>query len=581
MTRRDPIRLRRYQREAVAAILRELEQGRDTLGVLPTGTGKTIIFAKVSEAVLECNPGKKVLVLAHRDELIWQNIETLHRVLGERPDVEKADIWAGTTLRHREARVIVSSIQTQVSRRRGRRRMERFRPSDFCLVIVDEAHHSPSKSYRRVLAHYQSGGCRVLGVTATPDRADKLAMGSVYESVAYRYEIAEAVADGWLVPIRWRPIRVSGLDLSGLRKVRGDFSPNELSRIVEEEKVLHRMAWPIVENTDDLKTIVFCVSLDQARGICAILNRHKPGQAKMIDHKTPIEARRMLVEDYRRGKYQYLVNVGIATEGFDVPDVQCICMCRPTMSRALYAQMVGRGMRPLSGLVDGIEDPEDQVLFDFDGLGTGGVSGAEMRKRLIAESSKPCLRLIEFTGNTGRHKLCCPADLLGGKYPSDVRDEVRRKASERGVPSDLDVEAELELAKKRMEATRLAEKRRQEIRLRAVYDVNEFELGPDSKAMLPDYRNGDFSEPATDAQIRLLARFRIDARSMTKQEASRKIARCLKGGPENLPATEKQLRYLRALGVHVNGHTLTRKQASQLIDQAKKRKRVRYTIGGR
>jgi len=178
------VQLRPYQEAAVEGVYEAWQTSRATLIVQPTGTGKTIVCAHVIDRL----PEGRVMVLAHREELIFQAADKIQRVTGRAPDIEMAEMRADHGPLWDRARVVVSSIQTQCAGASGAPRMKRFDPADFGLVIVDEAHHATAPTYRRVVDHYrQNPDCRVLGVTATPDRHDEEALGQVFESVAYDY----------------------------------------------------------------------------------------------------------------------------------------------------------------------------------------------------------------------------------------------------------------------------------------------------------------------------------------------------------------------------------------------------------
>lgn len=203
--------LRPYQAAASDAIFKEWQDNDSTLVVMPTGGGKTVLFADVIRRVFP----RRALVIAHREELIFQARDKIQRVTGLSADVEMGEYRAEGGL-FEQARVVVSTIQTQCSGGDGGGRMSKFDPQRFGVLIIDEAHHATSPSYRRVIDYYRTNpALKVLGVTATPDRADEEALGQVFQSVAFDYEVLDAIHDGWLVPIEQQMVHVEGLDYSG------------------------------------------------------------------------------------------------------------------------------------------------------------------------------------------------------------------------------------------------------------------------------------------------------------------------------------------------------------------------------
>lgn len=456
--------LRPYQNAAVEGAFRAWEENASTLIVLPTGLGKTVVF---SEIVRRMQPARSV-VIAHREELIFQAAEKIRRVTGLEGGVEmgqnRADGWFGQPPPY-----VVSTVQTQCSGGDGGGRMTKFDPMDFGLVVIDEAHHATSATYRRVVDWYRRNPkCRILGVTATPDRADEEALGQVFESVAYEYQILQAIRSGWLVPIRQQMVTVGSMDFSGIRTTAGDLNQGELAEVMEEERNLQGVAVPTVEICGERRAIVFAATVKQAERLAEIVNRYRPDRADWLCGKTPKEVRRRKLADFKAGKLQFMVNVGVLTEGFDDSGVEVVVMARPTKSRALYAQMAGRGTRP-----------HDSVA----GL-LGGCAADAERRALIAASAKPACLVVDFCGNAGRHKLVSSADILGGTVSDDVAEAVSKRIRENGG-KPVDVEEALEAEMRAREERRRAEaSRRAGLQARAKYLVsdidpfNEWDLTP-------------------------------------------------------------------------------------------------------
>jgi superfamily II DNA or RNA helicase len=305
------MKLRSYQRQAVDEILAAFRENSSALIVIPTGGGKTIVVASVIAEHHRLCKGR-AMVIAHREELIFQAAEKIKRVAGLNVDIEMAEMRAASGLLAK-APVIVSSVQTQIAGCNGDGRMSRFDPMEFSLLVTDEAHHAVSPSWRRVIAHYRANpDLKVLGVTATPDRADEAALGQVFDSVAFDYELPDAIHDGWLVPVMQRTVTVDGLDLSSVRTTAGDLNGADLARVMEYEAVLHEIAHPTFDLAGNRKTLIFAASVAHAERLCEILNRHRGGCARFVCGTTPKEERRQMLADYASGRFQFLCNVGVA-----------------------------------------------------------------------------------------------------------------------------------------------------------------------------------------------------------------------------------------------------------------------------
>lgn len=434
-------KLRDYQENAVERVLEEWKTHSSTLVVLPTGCGKTVVFGALIKRLLSSTSTSRVLILAHRQELITQARDKVAAITGADVQIEMGDIKV-TEMFGRAPAVVVSTVQTQ-----NAGRMEKFNPDEFSAVIIDEAHHATSPSYREVIDYYRRNpNCKILGVTATPDRADETALGSVFESVAYEYTHADATRDGWLVPVHQEFVKVDTLDFSGVSVSAGDLNQAELAEVMEDERNLHAVAAPVLQllGSND-RAIVFATSVRQAERLAEILNRSVEAAivggevADWVSGATPKEDRRRKLDAFKAGKIRFMVNVGILTEGFDDAGVTCVVMARPTKSRALYAQMVGRATRPAADVAVKLGD-----------------APTERRNLLIRRSSKPICRVIDFVGNSGRHKLVSAVDILGGKdLDEEVKDEAKKilaKKSESGENEDT-LEA-IEEAKARIKERR-------------------------------------------------------------------------------------------------------------------------------
>ena len=403
------MQLRPYQTAALDAIQAEWKTHKSTLINMATGLGKTIVMAGMVNRIFP----RRVLVLVHRRVLAEQAIDKISKTTGAITALEMGSNSVSmrqADMLGRMPRVVVASIQTMSSTNDiGTARMEKFDPMDFGAVFCDEAHHTPAAQWRRVIDYFTSGNpdLRVLGVTATPDRADKKALGAVFDSVACEYDILFGVNDGWLVPPRQKLVQITDVDFSGIRTRGGDLDTNELAAVMEQEKSLHGVVDQTIRQAGERKTLVFTASVKQAEQTALLFNRYRPNSAAMVCGATPELDRNRILGDFREGRLQYLCNCNVLTEGYDEWSVEVVALARPTKSRALYTQIVGRALRTQEGVISGLDT-------------------AEERREAIAMSLKPTATILDFEGNCGKHKLVCTADILGGILPDKVRDKVRK-----------------------------------------------------------------------------------------------------------------------------------------------------------
>lgn len=309
--------LRPYQKEAVEGVMAQWEAGnRSTLLVMCTGAGKTIVFAEVIRRWQKTHPGGRVLVMAHRKVLVEQASEKLQGI----------------------GNVEVTTVQA------ASRRTEKTPEDQYGLVVIDEAHHSLARSYRKVIDHYADAN--VLGVTATPERADGSDMGEVFDSVAYTYDIADAIDDGYLSQVRIvsAPLAV---DLGGVHTRQGDYDSRELADAVEP--LLRSAAQWIKENAADRHTVVFLPLVETAKKMAQVCAEVGLSAEEVDGESADKDAALKRFED---GETQVICNAALLTEGWDAPICDCVMVLRPTQSRALYVQMVGRGTRLHEGKTD-------------------------------------------------------------------------------------------------------------------------------------------------------------------------------------------------------------------------------------
>ena len=505
--------LRPYQKESKAAVFEQWRSGiRRTLLVLPTGCGKTIVFAKITEDCVR--NGDRVLILAHRGELLEQAADKIAKATGLGCATEKAEqsclgSWFRST---------VGSVQSLMRESR----LKRFPEDYFNTIIIDEAHHCISDSYQRVLNHFTDA--KVLGVTATPDRGDMKNLGQVFESLAYEYTLPKAIKEGYLSPIKAVTIPLQ-VDLTGVGIQSGDFKAGDLGTALDP--YLERIAEEMEKYCREKKTVVFLPLVKTSQKFRDILNAHGFRAAEVNGES---QDRAEILEDYASGKYNVLCNSMLLTEGWDCPDVDCIVVLRPTKVRSLYCQMVGRGTRLAPG--------KDHLL------------------------------LLDFLWHTERHELCHPAHLICES------EEVAQKMTENlekdaGCPIDIE-EAEKtaseDVVAQREEALaqKLAEMKR---RKRKLVDPLQFEMSiqaEDLAGYVPAF--GWEMAPPSDNQKKTLEKLGIMPDEIENAgKASKLLERLDKRRQEGL-TTPKQIRFLEGRGFQHVG-TWQFETARKLIDR--------------
>lgn len=443
-----------------------LRQNRRLLGnhSSPPHLTNLLVLRSFSEG--GTNLSARALVLAHREELVTQAKAKIEEIAEVNAEIEMGEFKTSEFFGEK-APVVVSTVQTQLNRK------EKFSPEDFAAVIVDEAHHAVAKSYRETVDYYlENPKCKLLGVTATPDRADEMALKNSFDVVAYEYTVAQAIEDGWLVPVKQQLVKVESLDFSGVSTSAGDLNSAELAEVMEDEKNLHGIVAPTVEILGKTKkrAILFAASVKQAERISEIINRSEL-KSDWLCGATPKEERRAKLAKFKAGEIDVLCNVGVLTEGFDDSGVEVVIMARPTKSRALYAQMAGRGTRPAAEIASQL----------------GEEALAPLRSAMIANSAKPSCLIVDFVGNSGRHKLITSVDILGGK---DLDEETAALAREKILKKSADDEAlttgeAIECARAEIAARKEREaKRREFVKATAKFvtiavdPMNPFDLPP-------------------------------------------------------------------------------------------------------
>ncbi|MEO1523504.1 MAG: DEAD/DEAH box helicase [Cyanobacteria bacterium J06633_2] len=327
---KNVVQTRDYQQSLIEQTLQIFSQELASLLIqLPTGGGKTIILSSIAKHFI--HSGGKVLAIAHVDEIVQQLKEKLSSICG----IPVGLIKAGYP-EDRDAQVQVASIQTL------HRRETWFQPA---LVIVDEAHHSASKTYRAVLARFPRS--YILGLTATPQRLDGQGLGDIFDYMIEGPQTKQLIESGYLSPYKLYASD-NPIDTKGIKKTGGDFQKRQLGKAAMLPQVMGQIIPSWQRYADGQQTIVYCCNLAHARSTKELFLSHGI-PCEMISGKTPYHRRKAIIASFRNGETMVLVNVGIVTEGFDVPNVGCVQILRPTASLGLYLQMVGRSLRTSEG----------------------------------------------------------------------------------------------------------------------------------------------------------------------------------------------------------------------------------------
>ena len=478
----------------------EWESGNTrTLLVLATGTGKTVIFSKIIEDCVK--NGERCLILAHRGELLEQAADKMRKLTGMGCALEKAESSCLDT-ENLWYPVVLGSVQTI----QQPKRLEQFSRDYFQTIVIDEAHHSLSEGYKRVIEHFKDA--KILGVTATPDRGDRQSLGEIYQSIAYEYTLPRAIKEGYLCRIKAQTIPLE-LDMTQLKTQAGDYSLSSISTALDP--YLEQIATEMETYCKGRKTIVFLPLIATSQKFRDILNAHG---FNAVEVNGMSEDRAEILKDFRDGRYDVICNSMLLTEGFDEPSIDCVVCLRPTKVRSLYTQVVGRGTR----------------IFP----------------------NKDHLLLLDFLWLSQKMELCRPADLIATK--ADVREKMIKR-SEEGLLEDIEdalAEAENEVMIEREE--KLAkELEAMKKKKRALVDPLQYEMSIQDKDLSNYVPNiGWEMAPPTAKQISALEKYGIFAETV---ECSGKAALILdklaKRRSEGM-TTPKQIRLLERYGfIHV------------------------------
>lgn len=506
--------LRPYQNEAVANVMESWQDGvQKTLLILPTGTGKTVVFCSIGKNILE--HGGRVLILAHRAELLDQAADKFERLTGIRPELEKAE----STTVGSWCNAVVGSVQSF-----NPARLDRFNKHDFSHIIIDEAHHTLATSYMRVLDYFSDA--KVLGVTATADRGDKRNLGEVYQTVSYEMTLARAISEHWLCPIKALTLPIQ-MTVKG-KSVAGDYTASDCASAIDP--YLEDIARQMKEVAGDRKIVAFLPLIATAqhfRDLCEANGL----QAREINGES-VDRAETLEWFHNAGAGSVLVNSMLLLEGWDEPSADCVCMLRPTKIRSLYVQAIGRGTRLSPGKKD--------------------------------------LLLLDFLWMSEKHDLVRPCHLVAKNPDLAARiSEIMQEETQKEAVDLMEAEEKAEsTAREEREESLRKELEKQRARKRALVDPLQYEYSIDKAAQqfIPDETQLWQLAPVTDKQKEALEKAGIFPDEITCSGHAAHILDVIqKRRAENM-TTPKQIRCLERFGF-VNVGTWKFDQAKKAIDR--------------
>lgn len=533
---------RQYQTDSITSLREGWEdpEVRNQLVVMATGCGKTVVFSLL--AADEVTRGGRVLILAHTDELIDQAIDKFQRSTGLSAEKEKAGAYAS-----RFARVVVGSVQTM----QGDLRLSSWPKDHFSIIVVDEAHRSLARGYQKILNHFAQGSAKVVGVTATADRGDKKTLGEFFHRVAYDYGLIPAVKDGWLVRplVKTMPVQI---DLQGVTSTASSEGYD-----LDRKQVGHRLA-PFMDKIAQAiraeiaseKVLLFLPSVETAQIMSQALITAGISSNWVCGDKNLCPDRAERVKGHKRGDFQALTNMAVLTEGYDDDSIRNIACLRATKIRSLYAQIVGRGTRPLASIVPQLN---------------AATSAAE-RVALIKNSAKPHIKILDFLWLYEKHDLCTPASLV-------TKDDrlAEMMVGKQGDLLEMEAQAEKDLLKK------LEDEVRKNSRKKSVF-VDPLALATDlGDVELATYQpvtDHEAKEPTAE-QLRILANNGIRTEAVKNRgHASALIGKILDRHKAGL-CTVRQLNFLKKIGIDASNWSkqrATEKQQEKIREWEARRK---------
>lgn len=441
--------LRKRQQEFVEKSVTALTKHGNTLGVAPTGAGKTVLFSALIGSLLKSESRNKALnkalVLAHRDELTSQNQDKFLRV---NPGISTSVFDAKS--KSLSGQVVFAMVQT-LARKENLKAIPKFD-----LLVIDEAHHAPCETYQNIINQVKEQNSSVLiyGVTATPNRGDKKDLGKIFSNVADQIRISELIASGHLVPPKTYVIDVGTQgELRKVKKTASDFDMDAVEKIMNKLPVNEEVFANWRKLANNRKTVIFCSTVEHAKSVTEIFNSHEV-KAVLIHGNLKESERKEAISSFEQGDAQVIVNVSVLTEGWDYQPTSCVILLRPSSFKSTMIQMIGRGLRVVDPALYPEVIKEDCIILDF---GTSSIihGRLEVDVQLEKEQKKTWLQQSETQPT---EKLCLGCKMLipteANPCPNcdyEFEEEVKEERSEREIRVELSgfVMSEIDLLTKR------------------------------------------------------------------------------------------------------------------------------------
>ncbi len=474
--------LRPYQNEAINKAL----QSTEGIICMATGLGKTITAVELSRSF------SSTLFIVDSEELAEQATDAFRSVYPE-TGLIKADVFNIKP-------ITIASAQTL------HRRLHKLSPDQFQLQVVDEAHLYMAATFRKGVEFF-SPKLRI-GITATPERMDNLPLWDLFGDIVFDYGIREGIRNGYLVELDARRLKTT-VSLDSVGTVAGEFNQGQLSNAIDTLSRNNQIVDDYIANNNGERAIAFCCSIEHAVHLCEAFQMKGVKATAISSDEDKTGDRTQKVSDFREGKYDVICNVNILTKGFDCVEVSCIINAAPTKSRTRYLQGIGRGTRPLKGVIDGLETAAERI----------SAIRASNKKRTI---------IIDVTDNTTRHNVVNAHELDKLLHPDErvfITDENRQKLLE----SRLNKKAILDFTRDNDETVSLL-------------SIPKIKINFDSEGM---------KKPATEAQILWIEKlgYKSDENVYTHGMINQIVG--------DLPASRDKIEFAKSQGYDVSGRLIT------------------------